>query len=320
MDPLVSIVIPCHNAAPWLAATIASARAQTWARKEIVLIDDGSTDESGEIARRLAASDMKVVRQENKGPCAALNAGLRIAQGDFIEYLDADDLLDPQKISIQVGRLRGLAPGWMASCSWARFQTAPQEAAFAPEAVWKDLAPVDWIVTSWSGGGMIHGAAWLTPRSVVDAAGPWNESLTLINDLEYFCRLVLCSAGVAFCQDARTYYRSNVRGSMSRRTSRSAWESAFRATELSTQAVLSREDSPRVKRACAINYMRLVFSAYPSAPDLVRLGERRVRDLGGCDLSPDWGPPFQVLNRLAGWKLARRAQVLGRRLRGAARP
>lgn len=316
MDPLVSVIIPCYNAESWLEETIASVRAQTWRRYEIVLIDDGSKDGTGALADRLAGADMHVVHQENLGVCAALNRGLEAAQGDFIQYLDADDLIAPDKIAIQLERFRGLPPAWIASCAWARFEGNFKGAVFEEEAVWRDLPPVDWLIASWSGGGMMHGAAWLCPRPVVNAAGPWNVALTLINDLDYFTRLLLASDGVAFCPSARTYYRSNIAGSMSRMTSRKAWESAFRATELSVNSILAREDSPRVRRACAINYQRLVHSAFPSAPDLVREGERRIRELGGCHLQPGGGRIVRGLASVLGWKAARRVQILGRRLKG----
>jgi glycosyltransferase involved in cell wall biosynthesis len=314
MDPLVSVVIPCYNVAPWLEAAVASARAQTWRRYEIILVDDGSSDGSGELADRLAGPDMQVKHQENMGQCAAFNAGLRCAQGEFIEYLDADDVLAPDKISVQLDRLRELPKDWLASGAWARFNADPADSVFTPEAVWRDLSPVEWLVTSWRGGGMMHGAAWLSPRGVVASAGPWDESLTLVNDLDYFTRLLLAGAGVAFCPNARTFYRSNVAGSLSRLTTRKAWDSAFRATELSTSALLAREDSARVRQACAMNFQRLVHSAYPDVPDLVAKAEKRIAELGGSDLLPGGGTVFQRLRRIVGWKAARRAQILGRRL------
>jgi glycosyltransferase involved in cell wall biosynthesis len=314
MDPLVSVVIPSYNSKRWLEATIASVRAQTWPRYEIIVVDDGSTDGSGDLAERISGADMRVVRQANAGQCAALNRGMREAQGDFIQYLDADDLIAPAKISIQMATLRELPPTRIASSSWARFENDPTEAVFTPEDVWLDLPPVDWLVASWSGGGMMHGAAWLIPRGIVSAAGPWNEALTLINDLDYFTRLLLASDGIAFCPDARTFYRSNVSGSLSRQVSRAAWVSAFEATRLSSDALLARENSPRVRKACALNYQRLVHSAYPFVPDLVAQGERRIAELGGCDLVPGGGVVFQRLTRIVGWKLARRAQIIGRSL------
>ena len=68
-----------------------------------------------------------------------------------------------------------------------------------------------------------------------------------------------------------------------------------------------------------MNYTRLVHSAYPFAPDLVKSGEQRIASLGGCDLKADGGPVFQRIYRVLGWKAARRAQVLGRMLRNRAK-
>ncbi|SDS63871.1 glycosyltransferase family 2 protein [Opitutus sp. GAS368] len=314
MNPLITVVIPCYNAAPWMAGTIASVRAQTWRRYEIILVNDGSKDGSGEIADRLAGPDLQVVHQANAGQCAAFNRGLALAQGDYIEYLDADDLLAADKLQIQIERLQQLPPGWIASGAWGRFAENPAETKFEPEAVWRDLSPVEWLVTSWQGGGMMHGAAWLVPRSVAQAAGLWDERLSLINDFDYFSRVLLASQGIAFCARARTYYRSGLAGSLSASTSRRAWDSAFLSTELGTKSLLAREDSPRTRAAAAINWQRLIYSAYPFVPDLVRKGEAEVRRLGGCELEIGGGPVFQVLRRVLGWKPARRAQVFGRRL------
>jgi glycosyltransferase involved in cell wall biosynthesis len=313
-DPLVSVVVPCYNAAPWLEATIASVRAQTWRRYEIMLVDDGSKDGSGTLADRLAGPDLQVVHQANAGQCAALNHGVRLTQGDYIEYLDADDLLAPEKLAVQIQRLRNLDAGWVASGAWARFSDDPATAVFAPEPVWRDLAPVDWLITSWQGGGMMHGAAWLIPRAVVAAAGPWNEELSLINDLDYFPRVLLQSRGVAFCPEARTYYRSGQPGNLSGLNSRRGWVSAFTATALARAAILAVENSPRTREACADNLQRLVHAAYPFAPDLVADAEQDLAELGGSRIHPGGGRTFQVLCRLLGWKLARRLQVTGRNL------
>lgn len=311
--PLVSVLIPCYNATAWLEATLASVRVQTWRSYEIILVDDGSTDGSAELAARLAGPDLKIVRQPNAGQCAAFNHALRLAQGDYFEYLDADDLLAPEKISVQMRRLAALPEGWVAAGEWARFYRSSADAVFQSEPVWRDLAPVDWLVTSWSGGGMMHGSAWLVPRSVAEAAGPWNERLSLINDFDYFTRVLLNSQGVAFCPGARTLYRSSLGNSLSQSTSRPAWESAFLSTTLGTNTLLARENSPRTRQASAINLQRFAYSAYPFAPDLVARAEQRIGELGGCDLAFGGGPVFQWLRRMCGWKFARRVQMAGRR-------
>ena len=312
--PLVSVLIPCYNATAWLEATLASVRAQTWRPYEIILVDDGSTDGSAELAARLAGPDLKIVHQPNAGQCAAFNHALRVAQGDYFEYLDADDLLAPEKISVQMRRLAALPSGWVAAGEWARFYRSPDDAVFQSEPVWRDLAPVDWLVTSWSGGGMMHGSAWLVPRNVAVAAGSWDERLSLINDFDYFTRVLLNSQGVAFCPGARTFYRSSIGNSLSQSTSRRAWESAFLSTKLGTDALLARENGPRTQLASAINLQRFAYSAYPFAPDLVAQAEQWIRELGGCDLAFGGGPVFQWLRRICGWKFARRAQMAGRRV------
>src|SRR5690349_12910162 len=101
---LVSILIPAFNAERWLGETIESALNQTWPSKEIIIVDDGSADDTLRVARSFASSTVKVISQENSGACAARNRALAEAQGDFVQWLDADDLLAPDKIARQLER------------------------------------------------------------------------------------------------------------------------------------------------------------------------------------------------------------------------
>ena len=101
---LVSVIIPVYNEERYLAATIRSALAQSYRPMEIIVIDDGSEDGSAEIARRFSA--VRYVYQKNQGLPAARNAGIEHAQGEFIAYLDADDLWMPEKLTLQVRLLR----------------------------------------------------------------------------------------------------------------------------------------------------------------------------------------------------------------------
>jgi teichuronic acid biosynthesis glycosyltransferase TuaG len=105
-DPRVSIVTPVWNAAATLAAAVASARAQTLADWEMLIVDDGSTDGSRALAEDLAARDprLRVLgHAERRGAAAARNAAIRAARGRFLGFLDADDLWHPQKLAVQVG-------------------------------------------------------------------------------------------------------------------------------------------------------------------------------------------------------------------------
>ena len=102
MTELVSILIPAYNASRWLTECVESALAQTWAHKEIIIVDDGSKDDTLAVARRYESRAVKVVTQANTGAPEARNHALRLAQGDYIQWLDADDVLHPQKIKLQL--------------------------------------------------------------------------------------------------------------------------------------------------------------------------------------------------------------------------
>src|SRR5690349_14699879 len=102
-NPLVSIILPVYNGERFLAQAIESALAQTYSRYELVVVDDGSTDASGEIAR--SYEQVSYIWQKNGGSGAARNRGLEAISGDYVAFLDADDLWLPDKLDLQMGYL-----------------------------------------------------------------------------------------------------------------------------------------------------------------------------------------------------------------------
>jgi glycosyltransferase involved in cell wall biosynthesis len=314
--PLVSILIPCYNAERWIAETVASALGQTWRNKEIIVVDDGSIDSTRSILKSLLPQGIKVIEQENRGAGVARNRALSEAQGEVIQFLDADDLLAPDKIEIQMKRLSAEPPDRVASGAWGRFYDVPNNTRFLPELVWTDLAPVDWLVTSWCGGGMMATHSWLTPRTIIAKAGKWDETPSPVDDGEFFTRVVLNSSQVLFCPEARSYYRSGIHGSWSKGRTPEMLSAAYRSIEASTSYLIGIEDSPRTRKACAAHFQQFVFDVYPDMPELVSRAEVRVASLGGSDHKlGSGGTVFWLIAKLLGWKHAKRIQVLKRRLR-----
>jgi glycosyltransferase involved in cell wall biosynthesis len=310
---LVSIITPTYNAERWLGETVESVLRQSWREWELILVDDGSSDSTVEVARRYMGPRVALLRQERLGAAAARNRGLDVAQGDFILFLDADDVLSPNKLSAQLARLASASPQSIASCAWGRFVDRPESARFDPEAVWRDLSPLDWIVTSSMGGGMMATAAWLIPRAVAERAGRWDASVRSPNDDgEYFTRVRLESDAVLFVEDARVYYRSGILGFSTERSA-PAVAGLIHSLDTITANVLAREDSPRTRRAMAADYARFVYSVYPDHLPLVRRAERRIAELGGAPIPPPTGGTFGRVSRLVGWKAARRLQRVARR-------
>lgn len=312
MTPLVSILIPAYNAAPWIGATLDSALAQTWPHCEIIVADDGSTDDTAAIAAGYAGRGVRLCRQANRGAGAARNLAITQARGDYLQFLDADDLLAPDKIALQLERLVDAPANTVASSAWARFHSDPAESNFTPEPVWNDAAPLDWLVLSWSGGGMMHPAAWLTPVDVARQAGPWNETLSLDDDGEYFTRVLLASTGVVHVRHARVYYRTHATGSLSMRKKLAHWHSSHNVCRLVQLAALAHEDSPRVRRACALNHLRYAYHAWPYriARPLARVSLAEATQLDPSATRPVGPPRFEHLASLVGWKFARTIQHL----------
>lgn len=304
MDPLVSILIPCHNAAPWLAETLDSVLAQTWPNKEIIVVDDGSKDDSAAVARRFASRGVSLLEQPNRGASAARNAAMDASHGHWIQFLDADDLLAPDKIAYQM-KLAASAGAEFAFCAqWSRFTRSVTDARSVAEPLCCDSDPIDWMIIKLADGAMMHPAAWLISRPLLQRAGRWNEALSLDDDGEFFTRVVLASRGVRQCPDARSYYRSNICGSLSTRRSEAAWRSAFRSQQLCAEHLIRAESSARTRQACADLFQRLAYAAYADAPGLARESEQLAYYYGGSSRPPTGGRVFRGAAKVLGWKLA----------------
>lgn len=311
--PLASILIPCHNAAPWLAETLESALAQTWPDCEVILVDDGSTDGSATIARRYEPRGVRVLEQDNRGASAARNRAYRECRGDFIQFLDADDLISPDKIARQVEALLNRPPGTVASCAWGRFTDRPDRATFRDQSVERDFTPLDFLTFCSEGDYMMHPSAWLTPRKVADRAGPWNEELTRNDDGEYFCRVLLAGAGIAFVPGPRSFYRSGLPRSLSQRRDEPSRRSEYHAAELIANHLLKTEDTARVHRAIANYFQRFIHDHYPHPAELMRAAAAQVAAHGGSTRRPPMGPKTAALAQLVGWKVVWRLKHLLRR-------
>jgi glycosyltransferase involved in cell wall biosynthesis len=306
VTPLVSILIPAYNAAPWISETIRSALAQTWPQIEIIVVDDGSTDTTLTVANSFASPRVRIVSQPNRGASSARNHALTLARGEYIQFLDADDLLAPDKIESQLRRLLPLGPRTLASGAWARFESTLSSVVFTLQPNARDLSGVEFLQINFEEIAMMHPAAWLAPRALLDRSGSWDEALSLNDDGEYFARVALASDQIVFCTDARSYYRSNLSNSLSRRKDPRALASLYRSVELTLEHLLAVDRSPRTVAAAAFAWKWAAFELYPTLSDLSRTAEAESKKLGGSSRPFPAGGRFQLLSRLLGWRVARR--------------
>jgi glycosyltransferase involved in cell wall biosynthesis len=174
-NPLVSVIIPVYNAAHFLPQAIASIRAQGYESLEIIVVDDGSSDNCADVAKSLG-SDVLYERQENRGPSAARNRGLALARGEFIAFLDADDQWPAHKLSVQLGRL--LAEPQL-DLVLGRIQYVALPGGEIPD--YQFEGPENTITHVHLGSGLYH-------RRAFERIGTFDESIRFCEDVDWFLR------------------------------------------------------------------------------------------------------------------------------------
>jgi glycosyltransferase involved in cell wall biosynthesis len=309
--PLVSILIPAYNAEKWIADTIRSALAQTWKPKEIIIIDDGSNDHTLDVARRFESESVRIFRQENQGAAAARNKAFSLSLGDYIQWLDADDLLAPDKIARQMEVVQsGCSPRTLLSSSWGHFIHRPYRARFTPTSLWCDLSPADFLVRKLEHKVFMQTAVWLVSRELTEAAGPWDTSMISDDDGEYFSRILLASDGVRFVRESRVYYRlvGSVSLSYVGQSDRKL-DALWRSMQLHISHLRSLEDTERVRRVCIQYLQNYLLDFYPLRIDIVRQMHQAAEGLGGRLHGPRLSWKYSWIKTLFGWSWARRAQL-----------
>jgi glycosyltransferase involved in cell wall biosynthesis len=304
---LVSVIVSAYNAEKYLAETVTSLIAQTWEDLEIIIVNDGSTDNTLHIAKSFSDKRVSVISQENRGQDAALNNGYKHASGTYIKFMDSDDLLNPEMIALQMQALNG-STEYVAYGEWARFYNGqPQLSDFTPLNYWKDMVPIDFL-TAKPEGVMLQCGIMLLPQQLIEKAGLWDDRLILFNDTEFFTRILLAASGVRFSPGAKLYYRSAIGNSITAGRSRRFYESTYLATGLIAKNMLAIEDSPRVRLLISNTYRSQYYRMYPHFPDLVKEHETQIAIFGPGTIYPDGGKVFKTLKSLVGWKMANRIQ------------
>lgn len=311
MKPLVSILIPAYNAQNWVAETIKSALAQTWPNIEIVIVDDGSTDQTLSVVKGFESKQVIVSSQANQGAAATRNTAFSLCHGDYIQWLDADDLIAPDKIEQQMSALsRAKGKRTLLSSAYGSFFFRPSHAKFKPSPLWQDLSPADWLIGKMSHGCHMQTATWLVSREITEAAGPWNTQLLGDDDGEYFCRAIRASDEIIFERKAKVYYREvgTNRLSFVGRSKRKL-EAQYLSNQFHINYLRGLEDSERTRAACVKYLQKYMFDFHPDRPDLVDQMRQQAVELGGELQYPKSSWKYWFIEKLFGWDASKGAQL-----------
>ncbi len=280
--PLVSVLMPLYNKATYVAEAIVSVLNQTYPNIELIIVDDGSTDAGFKCASGFVSDKVFLFSQNNKGASAARNKAFSHAKGDFIQYLDADDLLHPHKIAEQMKCLsdKSLA---IATAHWQYFETDIAEYRQDENpALRRDFDDVaDFLLQITCKGLPIH--AWLIPRLAIEKAGLWDESIYTFEDRDFYLRLIPSLKSIVFCDAAFCYYRMpQIHQNLSTRTDKQVLMGALRYID-NAEAYFLKINHPQVRSTLACLYKKLLLVSTHEADIVQNLRDRSVK-LG---LAPD---------------------------------
>ncbi len=198
-QPLVTAVVPAYNAECFLAEALHSIQAQQWLSTEIIVVDDGSSDATARIAQ--ACPGVVYLHQPNRGPAAARNRGIQEANGDFIAFLDADDLWPPGKLAHSLQAFQQ-QPSLEALTGRTRFIGDTSERQQA----------VGSMVSVYLGAAVFR-------RSVFDSIGLLDESLQQGEDIDWFLRVCESGINIKVSEEVTLFYRRHANSMMAQHSS-----------------------------------------------------------------------------------------------------
>lgn len=219
--PQVTIIVPCYNYGHYLPETLQSISLQDFDRWECIIVDDGSADNTSEVGQKWANEDGRFIylRQNNAGLSAARNVGLRRARGKYVQFLDADDLIEPGKISLQIRLLESLSEDALVYSSFQYFDDSMVTFDPEPYSLVANKTILRSLIFDWERGFSIPIHAFLFTTVQLVNAGGFTEGLPTHEDIDLHIRLAINKVEFIHHADKLAKYRVHSR-SMARNNTR----------------------------------------------------------------------------------------------------
>lgn len=223
-NPLVSVVIPAYNSERYIGGAIESVLAQTYAPVETIVVDDGSSDETREMAA--AYTGVTVIAQDNSGPSAARNRGFAAAAGELVAFHDSDDTMTPDKLAVQVGHL---LDNPAVGCVLAEQEVLVEPGAELP--FWIEGSKVPTVMpprpAELADEPMVHPMTMVVPRAVFEQVGGFDESMRAAEDFDWMLRA--SEEGIEIARLTNVLLRRRVRADSLTQDAASAHAGFFQA-------------------------------------------------------------------------------------------
>jgi len=320
--PFISVVIPFYNAEDWVAEAIESIFSQSYPHQliEIILVDDGSNDDTSTIAQNLLKNGniaWQIKQIANAGPSRARNVGWQSGKGDWIQFLDADDLLDPDKLNYQAAiankstiDVASIYSDWQ----YLFHINNVWQKQFPPRTPMINLDPVADLLTD---NGFVHIGAQLFSRLWLEKVGGFDERHWLIEDVDLMLRLAMAGGKYlqAISDKPLFFYRRNVQQSLSQRNEREFIDGCVRNAQLAEKFWEDKNDLTieRKEVVVAVYYQAARFYAGVDKEQF----EQLVKKLE--ILQPGFVPPgpfhLRQLSKMVGYSRAESIAHFYRRIK-----
>jgi glycosyltransferase involved in cell wall biosynthesis len=268
-QPLVSIVIPCYNCEEWVQPAVESCLNQTYPNIEIIVIDDGSTDRSLEILRQFLPR-IELKTGPNRGGNSARNTGFALSTGEYIQFLDADDYLEPDKIARQVRFLEETGADVVYG-DWRHKKHLAGSSLGYLDRIEVSGAQPDIVASllSLRGGSnglqafWLNGGAVLYRRQVVNQLGGWDETLRAAQDMDFITSVALSGAKIGYQPGCHFVHRQYGRVTVSS-SNLGRWLESYCMSLNKSEVALARTGrlTPEYRTALAIGYLVIAQNCY----------------------------------------------------------
>jgi glycosyltransferase involved in cell wall biosynthesis len=276
---LVSIIIPCYNAEPWIAEAIDSCLAQTYQPIEIIVVDDGSTDGSLKVIQSYG-NRIQYRTGPNRGGSAARNQGFALSRGEYVMFLDADDLIAPDTIEVLVKVLR-TRKNSVAACNWYHLIETngkwikgenglqPWHAVTDPLAAWLTRIYIPPVALLWH-------------RNTLQEIGGWDEVIRANQDGDLMMRALINGISIIPVDGGAAYYRIHEsHRSTSKNQSKAAFQSRLQVLQKAESALSSQGRLSDYAISLAQAYHGLAVGAFAVDTDLARKCVQHSKELAG---------------------------------------
>jgi glycosyltransferase involved in cell wall biosynthesis len=315
----VSIIIPSHNKADYILDSIESALNQTWTNIEVIVVDDCSTDCTKEILSKINDERLKVHFVGFKNASAARNFGINKSDGDFIQFLDADDILKPEKIRTQLIDMDFKTDVLGVTNTNSFYESIKEDGnEIDTEFLKFSENPFAFICNMFKSvdSGMVQPNAWLVPRQIIDASGFWNESLSVDDDGEFFCRVILQSKKIIHTDKILNYYRKYKIAS----SNLSAQKTETGFTSMLNSALLKKEHLENYvsKNKIVFNLkpifnsllVNVMVASYPKFKGISNTARKHLDYKEELVLPKLGGKSMEFLKKITSWKIAKQIHSL----------